>query len=135
MNTDLNYALAHGRIDELQRTGARERRATDTRAAGGSDPPLTIRSSRHADRGAIARVAQLDSQWPPREPLLVAEVGDEIVAALSLETDAVVANPFKRTADAVALLRLRAEQLALPGRRARAARRRLAFRRAVAESR
>jgi hypothetical protein len=135
MNTDLNYALAQGRIDDLHRAGERERRAAATRAAGRGDRPLTIRMSRPADREPITRVARLDSQWPPGEPLLVAEVDEEIVAALSLETGVVIANPFKRTADVVALLRLRAEQLTVPRRRERLARRRLGFGRAVADSR
>jgi hypothetical protein len=135
MNTNLNYALAQERIDDLHRTGERERRASAARGAGAGDGRLTIRRSRQVDRAKIRRVSQLDSQWPPREPLLVAEVDGEIVAALSLATGVVVADPFKRTADLVALLRLRAEQLTLPDRRERPARRRLGFGRAVADSR
>ena len=134
MNTDLNYALAQERIDDLHRAGERERRATATQAAERGDHPLTIRMSRPADSGPITRVARLDSQWPPGEPLLVAEVDDEIVAALSLGSGVVVANPFKRTADVVALLHLRAEQLTVPGPRERLARRRLGFSRAAPEN-
>ena len=134
MNTDLNYALAQERIDDLHRAGERERRVTATRAAERGDRPLTIRMSRPADSGPITRVARLDSQWPPGEPLLVAEVDDEIVAALSLGSGVVVANPFKRTADVVALLHLRAEQLTVPGPRERLARRRLGFSRAAPEN-
>ena len=134
MNMDLNYALAQERIDDLHRAGERERRATATQAAERGDHPLTIRMSRPADSGPVTRVARLDSQWPPGEPLLVAEVDDEIVAALSLGSGVVVANPFKRTADVVALLHLRAEQLTVPGPRERLARRRLGFSRAAPEN-
>ena len=134
MNMDLNYALAQERIDDLHRAGERERRATATQAAERGDHPLTIRMSRPADSGPITRVARLDSQWPPGEPLLVAEVDDEIVAALSLGSGVVVANPFKRTADVVALLHLRAEQLTLPARRERLARRPLGFGRAAPDN-
>ena len=134
MNMDLNYALAQERIDDLHRAGERERRATATRAAERGDHPLTIRMSRPADSGPVTRVARLDSQWPPGEPLLVAEVDDEIVAALSLETGVVVANPFKRTADVIALLHLRAEQLTLPARRERPAWRPFGFGRAAPDN-
>ena len=134
MNMDLNYALAQERIDDLHRAGERERRATATRAAERGDHPLTIRMSRPADSGPVTRVARLDSQWPPGEPLLVAEVDDEIVAALSLGSGVVVANPFKRTADVVALLHLRAEQLTLPARRERPAWRPFGFGRAAPDN-
>jgi hypothetical protein len=41
----------------------------------------------------------------------VAEVAGEIEAAVSLSNGAVVANPFRLTSDAVAMLRLRAAQV------------------------
>ncbi len=43
--------------------------------------------------------------------LLVAETGDEVVAALSVDTGARVADPFRRTADVVDLLAYRARGL------------------------
>ena len=79
------------------------------------DSPVTIRRATEADLSSVHEIAQLDSQWPPTPPFLVAEVGEEIVAAIAPATDVVVANPFRYTAHAVALLRLRAEQLT-PGR-------------------
>ena len=78
MNMDLNYALAQERIDDLHRAGERERRATATQAAERGDHPLTIRMSRPADSGPVTRVARLDSQWPPGEPLLVAGVAGTV---------------------------------------------------------
>ena len=47
----------------------------------------------------------------PAGELLVAETGDEVVAALSVDTGARVADPFRRTADVVDLLAYRARRL------------------------
>jgi hypothetical protein len=80
--------------------------------------PLLIRSARATDAGALARLAELDSRPLPAGDLLVAESDGELVAALSLATGERVADPFRRTADAVALLQARAAHNA-PRSRAR----------------
>jgi hypothetical protein len=98
------------------------------------DRPVTIRRATGADLASLREIAQLDSQGPPRGPSLVAEVGNEIVAAIAIDTDTVIANPFKPTANAVALLRLRAEQLASPQTPSRRALGRLRPRNAAAEA-
>jgi hypothetical protein len=67
--------------------------------------PLTLRTARPDDDLALRRLAQLDSSRPPTGPVLLAVVGSEPVAALSVETGAVVADPFRPTADVVAVLR------------------------------
>jgi hypothetical protein len=67
--------------------------------------PLTLRVARPDDLPAVRRLAQLDSSRPPTGHVLLAEVGSEPVAALGVETGSVVANPFRRTADVVAMLR------------------------------
>ena len=53
----------------------------------------------------MRRLAQLDSSRPPTGTVLLAVVGSEPVAALGVDTGAVVADPFRRTAGAVAMLR------------------------------
>jgi hypothetical protein len=75
----------------------------------GEDEALTIRMAYADDYTPLARLASLDSaeRVPPR-PLLVAEVGDEIRAALSLADGSSIADPFHRTAELLALLRMRA---------------------------
>jgi hypothetical protein len=79
--------------------------------------PLLIRSARAADAPALERLAALDSRPLPAGELLVAEAGDgALVAALSLVTGEHVADPFRRSADAVALLHARASQTAPRGR-------------------
>jgi hypothetical protein len=81
---------------------------------------LTIRMAVSADAEALGRLAQLDSAPPPASvPMLVAEVGGELRAALPLGGGPAIADPFRRTAEIVAILADRARQLApLPPRRA-----------------
>jgi hypothetical protein len=70
------------------------------------DSPITLRIATALDTPAIARVAARDTRPLPAGPVLVAERGGEVQAALSLRTGWVVADPFRRTAELVALLRL-----------------------------
>ena len=74
---------------------------------------VLIRSARDSDARALARLAALDSSELPTGDLLVAEADGELVAALSLDTGERIADPFRPTADVVALLRLRAARLKL----------------------
>ena len=71
---------------------------------------ISIRTARRDDFVALWSLAALDSSVVPAEPLLVAEEDGEIVAATSLAGDDTIADPFRRTAGTVALLRLRASQ-------------------------
>src|SRR3954452_10187981 len=73
--------------------------------------------------GRLAAVATRDSQRLPDGPWLVAEVEDEALAVLSLESGAFVADPFSRTVELRSLLELRAGQL-----RGRVSRRRFRLR-------
>jgi hypothetical protein len=72
---------------------------------------LTLRSCGDADHPALQRLAERDSAVVPAGSLLAAESGGRLLAAISLETGGVIADPFQRTADAVELLRSRAMQL------------------------
>ena len=74
-----------------------------------------MRRATAADAPRIAVIARLDSRRLPAGPFLVAELGGEIVAAQSLSSGAVVADPFRPTADAVAILGLRAAQIDATG--------------------
>jgi hypothetical protein len=67
------------------------------------------------DAVRIGELARLDDKRVPAGPFLVAEVSGEIVAAVSLATGTVVADPFRLTGDSVAILRLRAAQVAQSG--------------------
>jgi hypothetical protein len=83
---------------------------------------LTLRPAGPGDKAEVARVAELDSRRPPTSPTMVAELDGRLVAAISLDDGAVVADPFEPTADIVHALRLRREQLSRPPRRVRATR-------------
>ena len=73
---------------------------------------ITIRFAYPDDVAALRRLAALDSQPLPSGPLLVAEVAGELWAAVSAAAEAgTIADPFKHTAELVALLRERAERL------------------------
>jgi hypothetical protein len=72
---------------------------------------LTIRRSDIADSGALARLAVLDSSSALSGDALVAEVGDELWAAVEIDTGAAIADPFRPSADLVDLLRLRVEHM------------------------
>ena len=87
---------------------------------------LTLRSATTADTAALARLAALDSAAIPTAPQLVAFDGDQLIAAVSARDGAAIADPFTRSADAVALLRRRVRRLREP-RRPRLAQLRPAF--------
>src|SRR5215210_6653381 len=72
---------------------------------------VQIRAAADADASSLLRLARLDSSRPVSGAVLVAVEEGEIVAALSLERGAVVADPFRPTAALVDMLRLRADQL------------------------
>ncbi|MEA2360903.1 MAG: hypothetical protein QOD71_48 [Thermoleophilaceae bacterium] len=72
---------------------------------------LTVRHAVASDLSELARLAALDSGTPPRGPALVAEADSRMLAALPLGSGRPIADPFEPTAEIVALLQLRAEQL------------------------
>ena len=76
--------------------------------------PVSIRLATSDDHPALVRLAALDSGEVPFRPALVAELDGELVAALSLRGGRPLADPFRRSAEIVELLELRARQLAAP---------------------
>jgi hypothetical protein len=70
-----------------------------------------MRRAAAPDAARVQVLARLDDKRLPVGPFLVAEMGGEIVAARSLSTGTVVADPFRPTGDAVAMLSLRAAQV------------------------
>jgi len=71
-------------------------------------PEIKIRAAAEHDLSGIARVAGRDTTPLPTGPFLVAQVGDDLRAAISLDDGTVIADPFHRTAELVAMLRIRA---------------------------
>ncbi len=69
---------------------------------------IVIRPAYPDDHGALQRLAALDSATVPPAPMLVAEAGGELRAALSTVDGASIADPFWPTAELVELLRVHA---------------------------
>ena len=63
------------------------------------------------DHDAVAKLAELDSSGRLAGPVLGIEVEGRLLAAISVDTGKVIADPFSRTTELRALLKLRADQL------------------------
>jgi hypothetical protein len=90
-------------------------RATTAGASEIETAAVAIRRARNADLPLLHDLAELDSARPLVGATLVADVNGRPWAAIGLEDERVVADPFLPTAAAVELLRLRARQLAAAG--------------------
>jgi hypothetical protein len=98
---------------------------------GLDDRTVVIRWAAEADRQALADLAALDGVRPREGEALIAFVGDEPWAAVFVADGRVVADPFRPSAQAAELLRVRGEHLRAAVGGARGARR-LALRRRAA---
>jgi hypothetical protein len=107
MMLDVNLSTAHN----SSMTPAAKRR--DSIAA-----EVRIRLAYPDDRTLLERLATLDSQEPLEAHVLIAEIEGVAVAALSLRSGRVIADPFVPTESVVDLLRVRASR-ATPGPKAR----------------
>ena len=106
----------------MTRAGSRGPRASGFASASqagrvigaGAGAGVTIRPAFPDDADAVARLARLDSQRPPRPstPLLLAEIDGVPWAAIALGAGRLYADPFRPTAAMADLLRRRAAQLA-----------------------
>jgi hypothetical protein len=113
-NDNLLRTLSETRVDDARRDvrqhaearGGPAPRSTLTRVA--EDAPLTIRHATAADFPALERLAALDSRRIPTGELFVAEAEGRLLAATSLDTGAIVADPFEHTASIVEVLRVHA---------------------------
>jgi hypothetical protein len=88
----------------------RSNRSTSSRL-GGYDS-VAVRLARPEDEAAIQKLAALDGKKAPAGRVLVAEADSEVIAALAIDGAHAVADPFRWTSDVVALMEMRAEQLA-----------------------
>jgi hypothetical protein len=113
-NDKLLRPLAETRVADARRDVRRHSEArggpaprTGSRRVS-EDAPLTIRHATAADFPALERLAALDSHRIPSGELFVAEAEGRLLAATSLDTGAVIADPFEHTASIVELLRMHA---------------------------
>jgi hypothetical protein len=75
-------------------------------------PTISIRAATTGDGPALARLAALDSAPVPFGPVLLAEVDGQPKAALSVNENRVIGDPFTRTQELVQLLRIHARATA-----------------------
>jgi hypothetical protein len=115
MNPFFSKEMADQHIRDLRREAAKGR-AQKPRAQGDG---LTVRAATLRDGEAVRVLAALEGVAMPRGRLLVAEVGQEVVAALPLDGGRALADPFRPTAQLVELLQLRAKQLRAQSRTSR----------------
>jgi hypothetical protein len=73
---------------------------------------IAFRTATPEDDGLLRDLSALDSHQPLERPAVIAVVDGSPVAALSLRDGQIVADPFTRTEDVVALLRARVAALA-----------------------
>jgi hypothetical protein len=110
MSTAITQLVAAEHVADLRRAAEREGPVTT-----GSQPRQTPRIElrlRNPDEAQVERrLAELDEAPELEGQVLLALIDGNAVAGLSLSDRRVVANPFVPTREAVALLRLRADQL------------------------
>jgi hypothetical protein len=116
MHSTLTAIAADAHLADLHRLAERNR-SVPADIDEIKAPSLELRGASVDDGRALRRLAALDDARELSRPALIALLDGQPVAALSLADGRVVANPFVHTAEAVALLRLRAAQLAGAGHR------------------
>ena len=99
-NDHLLRSLSRSRVEDALRT----RNESPRRDV--ALPPVTIRHAAASDLASLQRLAALDSARIPSGELFVAEVDGRLLAATSIDTGAVIADPFEHTASIVELLRV-----------------------------
>jgi hypothetical protein len=78
---------------------------------------VTIRHARPADTDALAVLAELDTSAAPRGATLVAEADGELWAAVSLDDNHLIANPFRPSGELAFRLLDRAQEVRRAARR------------------
>ena len=116
-NDNLLRTLSRYQSDDAQRFRRRSHTVDERRASAQRSEPVTIRHAHPADLRALERLAALDSRRLPSGELFVAELDGQLVAAVSIDTGAVIADPFEHTAAIVDSLRVQASRRSRPARR------------------
>ena len=120
MHPEFSQMTLHQHQRELdRRTRAAYLGQSFPEAQPANQEAVVLRLCRVGDDGALERLAALDGRPAPDGRYVVAEVDGIVVAAVSLLSAAVLADPFVPTAHLLPLLELRASQLAPETRRSR----------------
>ncbi|HEX3688514.1 MAG TPA: hypothetical protein VHV28_02420 [Solirubrobacteraceae bacterium] len=107
MNLSLNAVMAQEHVSDLSRAAAHYNEVA-RRPQWRSGPAVELRPARADDEAAVRELAALDDAPPLEGRVLLAVVGGRAIAAIALDDERVVADPFVATAHAVSLLRMRA---------------------------
>ncbi len=113
MTTVMNALVAREHVADMRRAAER-RQPIPSSSGNGHVAAIELRIATADEAPLVRRLASLDDARDLEGQVLLARVGGEAVAALSLCDQRVVANPFVPTREAVALLRLRVAQLSGP---------------------
>jgi len=114
MHPEFSQMTIHEHNRELDQQAARAAlvgQALPEPAAENEDA-VELRLCTVDDDATLERLALLEERPAPAGRYVVAEVNGSVVAAVSLVSGAVLADPFEPTAHLLPLLRLRAAQLA-----------------------
>jgi len=114
LDLEVRRIMMEDRIAILRRS-ARPRKRTEP--ARVESPDIELRMCKPADDPEIDRLAALSEVPVPYGRLVVALLDGKLVAALPLNGDPAIRDPFVKTAQLVHLLEVRAEQLREPARR------------------
>jgi hypothetical protein len=119
MNSQLNLQIAQEHIADLHRSAAATRRNAEVVVEEPKQEAavIALRLAGADESDELVELAALDSQRPLNGDALVAVVDGSLIAAISLRDGRVIADPLVPTAEAAALLRTRAAQLARKPRR------------------
>ena len=93
---------------------ARRRALVNAARRPAPGPDVTVRFARDTDALALDRLAVLSERPVPEGTLLVASVHGEVIATAAIEGGSAIADPFRRTADAVSQIQSRAKLLRRP---------------------
>jgi len=99
------------KLERTMRTAQLVREAATPAVAAPAESSVVLRLCRVCDEQALGRLAGFDGRPAPKGPHVVAEVDDQVVAALPLGPGEPLADPFRPTAHLLPLLELRAKQL------------------------
>lgn len=110
MNPFLSNEVAQQHIGDLRRE-ARASRVPEEPGEHAEEGCLTVRAATQLDSDGVRLLAALEGVAMPTGEVLVAQVGDELRAALPLDGGRALADPFHPSTHIVELLELRARQL------------------------
>ncbi len=114
LDFEVRRMMMEDRIATLCRSARPRKRTEPVRV---ESPDIELRMCKPADDPAIDRLAALSEVPVPYGRLVVALLDGKLVAALPLNGDPVLRDPFVKTAELVHLLEVRAEQLREPAPR------------------